>query len=226
MNLTAHYDKLYNDFIKEVKSKNYHSDNLIDSVEDNRLGITILIRPDSQVKKNIQTFLTDLKSIEPDQYYYRDSDIHITVLSIVSCYKGFDIAKLSVPDYVEIIKKSLTPHKRFKIEFNGITASSSCVMIQGFPIDNWLNGTRESLRINFKNSNLEQNIDQRYSIRAAHATVVRFGKQLSNPDELIRILNNYRQYYFGAFEVHSLELVCNDWYMRKEKLKELCRFEI
>ena len=226
MDLTSHYDNLYNDFIPEVKSNNYQTDKLIDSTDDNRFGITLIIRPDSYVKNGIQKFLIDLKAIEPDQYYYPDSDIHVTVMSIISCYRGFDPAQISVPDYVEIIKRSLVASRRFEIIFRGITASSACIMIQGFPNNNILSDIRESLRGNFKNSNLEQTIDQRYSIRAAHATVARFRKKLTRKDEYIKALNNYREYYFGTFEIDLLELVCNDWYMRNKKVKELHRFEI
>jgi 2'-5' RNA ligase len=147
-------------------------------------------------------------------------------LSIISCYKGFDPAQITVPDYVEMIKKSLPGHRRFEILFRGITASSSCIMIQGFPNNNMLTDIRESLRGNFKKSNLQQTIDQRYSICAAHATVARLRKKLTKKEEYFNVLNNYREYYFGTSEVASVELVSNDWYMRSKKVKELQRFEI
>ena len=226
MNLVDHYDTLYTDSIFKIKSDNCQTDHLIDSSLDDRFGITLLIRPNKQVKDQIQQFLSDLKIIEPNQYYYPDSDIHVTVLSLISCYSGFDLAKISMKDYVEVIKKSITAQKSFEIKFNGITASPSCIMIQGFLNDDTLPAIRDKLRKNFRNSTLEQTIDKRYSIQTAHATVVRFRQELTRKDEYIKVLEDYRDFYFGTFTVDTLELVYNDWYQRKEYAKELCEFEI
>jgi 2'-5' RNA ligase len=226
MNLVEHYNNLYKNSVLKIASENYEIDNLIDSSLDNRFGITLLTRPCRQVKNRIQEFLSDLKAIEPDQYYYRDSDIHVTVMSIITCYEGFDLSQIVLTDYVEIIKKSISTHKRFDIEFKGITASASGIMIQGFPKDDTLNSIRDDLRTNFKNSNLEQTIDKRYSIQTAHSTVVRFSQELTRVKEFVEVLDHYRNYDFGSFTVNSLELVYNDWYQRKEHVKELYRFEI
>ena len=174
MNLADHYDNLYKDAILKIKSDTYQTDNLIDSSLDNRFGITLLIRPGSQVKNRIQKFISDLKAIEPNQYYYPDSDIHVTVMSIISCYNGFDLAQISLIDYVELIKKSIATHKRIEIEFKGVTASPSCIMIQGFLSDDTLNRMRDNLRINFRNSNLEQTIDKRGHLKTAFIPVLYF----------------------------------------------------
>ncbi|MDP4186019.1 MAG: mutarotase [Bacteroidota bacterium] len=226
MNLVEHYNNLYTESILKIKSDNCQTDDLIDSSSDNRLGLTLLIRPDEQVKNQIQKFLSELKAIEPTQYYYPNSDIHITVLSIISCYNGFDIARISLEDYVKTIKKSLATRKSFEIEFKGITASPSCVMIQGFLNDDTLNKIRDDLRESFRNSKLEQTIDKRYSIQTAHSTVVRFRNELTRKDEYIQVLNDYRDYQFGTSVIDSLELVYNDWYQRREQVKELYRFEL
>lgn len=226
MNLVEHYNNLYKESIQKIKSDDYQTDDLIDSTLDNRFGITLIVRPTISVKNNIQTFLNDLKAIEPDQYYYPESDIHVTVLSIISCYKGFDLAQISILDYVALIKKSITSQKSIEIEFRGITASPSCIMIQGFLSDDTLNDIRDTLRINFKNSNLQQTIDQRYTIQSAHSTVVRFRKRLTKKDDYIKVLDHYRDYYFGTSTINTIELVYNDWYHRKEFVKDLYRLNI
>ena len=226
MNLIEHYNNLYKASILKIKSDCYQIDERIDSTAENRLGITLIIRPNIQVRNNIQTFLDDLKAIEPNQYYYPNSDIHVTALSLISCYNGFDIAQISILEYVELIKKSITAYKSFEIEFRGITASPSCIMVQGFLSDNTLNDIRDNLRLNFKNSNLQQTIDTRYAIQTAHTTVVRFRKELTKKDVFITVLDTYRDYNFGTSTINTLELVYNDWYQRKEFVKELYRFNI
>lgn len=85
-------------------------------------------------------------------------------MSIISCYDGFNLDTINLSKYISLIKKSLLNTSHIKIEFKGITASPSCLMIQGFMNDEGLNDMRNELRINFKNSDLQQSIDKRYAI--------------------------------------------------------------
>ena len=204
----------------------YQPDQLIDSNEDKRLGITLLLRPNSSVNKNIQKALSEIRSVEPDQYYYPDTDLHVTVMSIISCYDGFNLNQIRIDDYVDTIKKSLNGLRRFKIEFKGITASPSCLMVQGFLKDNTLNLIRDNLRGNFKNTNLVQSLDKRYTIHTAHSTIVRLKQALTNKEEFLNKVNEFRDFYFGSFEVNTLELVYNDWYHRKDRVKALYQFRL
>jgi 2'-5' RNA ligase len=225
MNLKQHYTSLYNESIEKIVTDTYQIDNQIDSLTDNRFGITLLIRPDSQTKKNIQGFLDELKQIDPEQYYYPNSDIHITVLSIISCYDGFDLATISIPDYIAIIEKSLIGIQDIAINFQGVTASPSAIMLQGFTNSDSLDDLRNNLRTNFTNSGLEESIDKRYSINTAHSTVARFRKEISDKEKLIAVLEKYRNFDFGKFKVEKYHLVYNDWYQRKQFVKELHEFQ-
>ncbi|MDO5970227.1 mutarotase [Flavivirga aquimarina] len=224
MNLESHYKKLYNESISKISSENYEIDNLIDSNKDNRLGITLLIRPPTEIKNRIQKFIKDIKEIEPNQYFYPNSDIHITVMSIISCYEGFDISTIDLEKYIELTKKCLIEKKDLNISFRGITASTSGIMIQGFMDNNELNEIRDRLRKEFKNSNLEQSLDKRYSIQTAHSTIVRFRKELSQKRKLLEFLDENINYEFGTFKVNEFELVYNDWYQRKKYVKEIHKF--
>lgn len=226
MNLPEHYDTLYKNSIEKIRSGQYQLDPLIDAAEDNRYGITLLLRPDSQTKQQIQAFLSELNAIDPAQYYYPNSDIHVTVMSIISCYSGFELGQISVPDYVELIQKSIPAHSQIEICFKGITASPSCVMVQGFLTDDTLNSIRENLRTNFRNSDLEQSIDKRYTIQTAHATVARFREPLRNTSAYLQVLEKYRDHDFGTFTADALELVHNDWYQRERFVQPLHRFSL
>ncbi|MDP4290653.1 MAG: mutarotase [Bacteroidota bacterium] len=226
MNLAEHYHNLYQDSIRKIISDEYQIDKLIHFPGDHRLGITLIIRPGNQVKNKIQGFLDELKAIDPCQYYYPDSDIHVTLMSIISCYEGFDLSGISIADYVEVINEILTDQKGFEIEFKGITASPSCIMIQGFFKDDTLNGLRDRLRMKFRSLALQQTIDARYAIQTAHSTVVRFCKPISGKSDFIDVLEKYRDYPFGTFKVNSVFLVCNDWYQRERATKELYTFNL
>lgn len=224
MNLESHYKKLYNESIRKISSDNYEIDDLIDSNKDNRFGITLLIRPSIEIKERIHTFITEIKKIEPNQYYYPNSDIHITVMSIISCYDGFDLKTIDLAKYIKLTEKCLAEKKDLNITFRGITTSASGIMIQGFMDNNELNDIRNRLRKEFKNSNLEQSLDKRYSIQTAHSTIVRFRTELNQKGKLLEFLDKNLNYQFGTFKVNEFELVYNDWYQRKKHVKEIHKF--
>lgn len=226
MNLQSHYNALYTKAITLLNTNAYTLDPLIESKTDKRFGITLVIRPSMMVKAEIQDFINTLKVLDPNQYYYPNSDIHITVMSIISCRDGFSLDQITVDDYVAVINKCLKNIGAFKVQFKGVTASDSCVMIQGFLESNTLNILRDNLRLEFNNIDLVQSIDVRYSIQTAHATVVRYKHKISNKNKYIDQIAAYRDYNFGTFKVNALELVYNDWYQRAQHVKKLHEFEI
>ncbi|MFD0989824.1 2'-5' RNA ligase family protein [Mariniflexile jejuense] len=226
MNLKEHYESLYKTSIKQIEADAYDIDTLIDSPSDNRFGITLLIRPSETIKNEIQKFLDILKAIDPNQYYYVNSDIHITVMSIISCYDGFELKSINISEYITLINESIQNVSNLKIEFKGITASTSCIMVQGFMNTEALNDARNNLRIKFKNSTLKQSIDKRYTIQTAHATVLRFKEKIIDKSKFLEIVEKYKNHEFGTFEVKSIELVYNDWYQKAKFVKKLSEFSI
>jgi len=224
-NLSLHYNKLYTDSINKIGNAEYEIDPLIDDSTDRRFGITLVIRPDAATKTNIQRFLSELKAIEPNQYYYQNSDLHVTLMSIISCYEDFSLGNIVVEDYVNLIDGVLKQFSAFNIQFRGLTASTSCILIQGFLTDT-LNEIRDALRKVFKASTLQQSIDKRYAIQTAHSTVVRFRKPLSKIEELLSLVDQYKDFDFGTFEVKQIELVYNDWYQREKFVRMLHTFKI
>ena len=226
MNLTEHYNQLYKKSSKAILTEQYKLDPQINNPSDSRFGLTLLIRPSETIKANIQLFLEEIKAIEPNQYYYPDSDLHITVMGIISCYEGFTLDQINIPEYIDLIEQSLVELDQIEIEFRGLTASPSAIMIQGFPTDESLNIFRNKLRESFKNSTLEQSIDSRYTIAAAHSTVMRFQEKLENTKQLIQFAEKFRDYNFGKFQVKKLELVYNDWYQRERNTIHLADFNL
>ncbi|MFL9831518.1 2'-5' RNA ligase family protein [Flavobacterium sp. ST-87] len=226
MDLKAHYKKLFDRSVQNILNNKYVLDPEIDSNNDNRYGITLLIRPSEKVKKQIQRFLSALKEVDNSQYYYPNTDIHITVLSIISCQTGFSLNQINTEEYLTVIEENLDSIANLEIHCKGITASDSAVMIQGFPSDESLNSFRDSLRKAFSKTNLKQSIDSRYTLLTAHSTVCRFRAPIENTAELIAVLEKYKHYDFGTFQVNTLDLVYNDWYQRAEKTQIIHQFKI
>lgn len=204
----------------------FEYDALINSPNDSRRGITLLARPPESIKAAIKVLLDDLQDTEPWQYYYPTTDIHLTGLSIISCYEGFTLNQMDTNAYVALIREVLHTHPSFKVSFSGLTASPSCLIVQGFPLDAELKNIRNELRKKFYNSNLQHSIDKRYSIQTAHSTIVRFRNPLLNPASFLQKVKKYQTLDLGTFEVTELELVFNDWYQRASTTVMLERFSL
>jgi 2'-5' RNA ligase len=198
--------------IDSFKSNRCDVDPLIHDQTDTRRGITALSYLEGDVGERISSFLEELKIIEPEQYYYPKNELQLTILSIISCTRGFKLSSIDAEAYSSIFKEVIKNIGVFKIYYKGITVSPSCVLIQGFPDCKQLDHLRDSLRIGFKRAKLESTIDSRYKISTAHTTAVRCSRPFKNSDDFVAMLTKYRNCNFGTLEVNSLELVFNNWY--------------
>jgi 2'-5' RNA ligase len=176
------YDKMWADAFEKIKRNELDLDPLIDTPNDSRLGITLQVKPDNKNIENfnlfLNIFLKEAQNIELGQYCYLPDEIHITVMSIINCKTGFNLSEISLPDYVGYIEESINNIPPFSIEFKGITASPSCILIQGFPENDSLEQIRNNLRTEFGDGSPYNTIDTRYRIQTAHCTVIRFRQKL------------------------------------------------
>jgi 2'-5' RNA ligase len=216
MDLQAHYDAMRQDAFQKLSRGEADLDTLLDSEHDTRRGITLLARPPARITSLIEALLADFQQLEPTQYYYPTSDIHLTILSIISCYQGFTLDAIDPEKYKQAVRTILQHTSPFRIRFTGLTASLGGIIVQGFPEDTGLQSLRNQVRRYFQASGLQQSIDQRYSIQTAHVTVVRFRNKLADPARLRQAVERFEHYNIGSFEVDTLELVYNDWYQRQE----------
>lgn len=226
MNLTQHYDRLWQQSLARFEQGDFVLDDQIDNPDDKRFGITLLLRPDQAVKNRICRFIDELEAVEPEQYYYPDTDFHITVMSVISCYTGFSLEQIDLKAYARVIRKVLKDISAFTIDLKGITASPSCIMLQGYPQGHTLDIVRDRLREYFKATELEQSIDQRYTIQTAHSTVMRFRKPVQQKQQLLDVLKAYRTFHFGTFKVGEMALVFNDWYQKNDVVQTLAKFDL
>ena len=224
--LAHHYDLLWKESLQTIEREGFDYDPLLGSSSDNRLGITLLIRPNLRLMDAIQPFMEEIREIEPDHHFYPYSDIHVTVMPIISCYGGFRLERISPPDYIHLLEECLTGLPSFDIQYKGVTASPSCLMIKGFPSDGTLDEIRNRLRKAFKNSSLEQSLDKRYPLQTAHSTVIRFKHPVKRQRDILQRLDRFKDFDFGKSEVGELELVFNDWYQRKEWVQKLYGFRL
>jgi len=214
MNLAAHYDAMRTTAMRQLASGAAELDPLLDAPHDTRRGLTLLARPPAAITAAIEAVLADFRRIEPAQYYYPGSDIHLTILSIISCYPGFALTAIDPAAYRASGRTLARASRPFGLRYAGLTASAGGIMVQGFPQGAGLQQLRDATRVLFQESGLPQSIDQRYRLQTAHSTIIRFRAPLADPAGLLALLKKYERHAFGSFEVTSLELVYNDWYQR------------
>lgn len=226
MKLLTQYDQLFEKAIPQIEAGKASVDPMLDDPDDDRFGLALIVLPSQGVLKKVQEFLSELNAREPSQYPYPVEQIHMTVLSVISCVEGFQLGDIQVPEYLATLERSLAEVDSFEIEYKGITASKSSIMIQGFPKDDTLELLRERLRVNFLESGLHQTMDARYKLSTAHATVFRFRRPLKKPQDFADFLQQNRNRNFGHQKVSELQLVYNDWYHRPEKSIPVATFRL
>jgi 2'-5' RNA ligase len=226
MELQAKYDQLWQAAAAHLAKGCCETDALLDDPADSRRGITLIARPPGAVKAAIQDLLEPLRNLEPDQYYYPAPDLHLTILSLISCHPGFTLNQVAPQAYIQVVREALQDVAAFEIEFKGVTASPSCVMVQGFVADTELSKVRQNLRSAFQDGGLFHTIDSRYPLQTAHSTVVRYRKPLRQPQSFLEKLQTLRTKDLGTWRVQELELVFNDWYQRQALTQTLATFRL
>jgi len=76
--------------------------------------------------------------------------LHLTILSIISCYVGFELAQIRTENYRILIDECIS--EQIDIRFEEVTASPSGILVQGIPKGDGLKSLRNELRNKFKSS--------------------------------------------------------------------------
>lgn len=191
---------------------------LFNKDRDSRRGLTVLARVSPEVSSRVAHFLDSLKRLEPDQYYTRPEELHVTVLALFTATEQYQPYFSKEEDYRQAVREALQDAPAFTLAFAGVTASRGVIMVQGFPQGEALNAIRQSLRNALGRVGLGHGLDNRYPIRAAHLSVARFAAPLSAPERTADFLLAHRETDFGGTTVRRLETVANDWYLSQDRV--------
>lgn len=222
--LREHYQNILTRAKPFIQSAQNEVDSEMYNPKDIRFGLGLRLILSSEILHNSQLLTKEIQKVEPHQYYYPLTNIHATVLALISCTYNFKKEDIDVVRYIRSIECALEGVSSFEVEFNGVTTSTSSIMIQGFPKDDQLEKMRQNLRKVFKSSDLRQNIDERYAIIGLHATVMRYKKPIDYPTELLTTIQNFREHQLGSMRVNKIQFVYNDWYHRIDKTEVLSEF--
>lgn len=183
---------------------------LLEPDMDTRMSVSLIIRPPELISSNIISLTDKLRSEEPDMYYYPQSDMHITVMDILSGAPGRQVPD-NISDYALCISECTLNVRPFQIDFVGLTASDGALLVCGY-YERGLETLRELLRSSLAAKNLA--LEERYKTSSAHITVARFIKKIGSPERFLRFCNYGPQ--FGTMRVSSVELVYHNWYDSKK----------
>jgi 2'-5' RNA ligase len=218
--LQSRYNRLWSATIKKIRDGNIEPDPVLAAgMPDRRRGLTVIARPSPDVRQRVAAFLRQLRRLEPDQYYYAPSELHLTVLSLFTATANYRQFLAQAGFYVSAVDAALRKVAPIRIEFSGVTASSGAIMIQGFFENEALNKVRDALRRQLRIRGLAEGVDGRYRLRTAHMTVARFRAPLRDGTRFAALLEDARHRTFGETNIRSVNLVKNDWYMTRGVLK-------
>lgn len=194
--------------------------------DDRRRGISLVVRPEPQVSQRFFALLNRIRQLEPDQYFYRPGEFHVTVMTLVSSSVGFSLDGKEVEAYHSVFARLFKQWRPFFIRFRGLTASPAAVLAQGYADNDYLNQLRAAIRRELGLVGLAGSLDTRYRIVTGHVTLIRFRSQLRDSGRLLALLGAAREQDFGTSQVSQVDFVENDWYMSEDKVRVLRRYAL
>ncbi|HWH72157.1 MAG TPA: 2'-5' RNA ligase family protein [Candidatus Sulfotelmatobacter sp.] len=225
--LSEHYACLWQGAIGEIRAGKVEIDAILASGQaDRRRGLTVIARPSPEVQERVMGFLEALRRIDPEQYYYEPSELHVTFLSLFTATVEHERFFARREAYLSAVDAALSQVPAFKIEFTGVTVSRGAVMIQGYPQNGILNTARDRLRAELRQRGLVEGLDGRYRLETAHMTAARFRRGLQNSHHFAVALETHRHHVFGQSHVSGLDLVRNDWYMSRQNVCRMKAYEL
>ncbi len=225
--IQANYDEMWRRAMQAFQRGELQIDaQLLDIEHDRRLGLGCIIRPRLAALPAVPALLDELACLAPDQHCYRLEELHISVLTPIPSFVGFDLRAVPLEDYLEIFRTAAAAHPPFALTFAGVTASPSAIMLQGYFPPDTLASLRATLMAALEDARLAVGMDRRYPLRGAHMTLLRFSRPPSNLGLLRQCLVELRETPFGSSRVTEIRLVTADWYMSHKKVRTVARFPL
>ncbi len=225
--LRLRYDEMWSTTIGKIRSGQVELDPVLAAqAGDERRGLTVVARPSAPVRRRAQALVRQMRQIEPDQYYYAASELHVTILSLFTATEHHASFFARKDQYISAVSAALKNAELFVIRFEGVTVSPGTMMIQGFFESNALNRLRDTLRQQLWIRGLGAGVDERYRLETAHMTVARFRAPLRDGHRFAMMLEQARTRRFGTSIVRSLSLVANDWYLSRHSTEVLKRYRL
>lgn len=188
---------------------------LANSGRDMRQGLTLVATIPAHVRRNIMFCLQKLAAIEPNQYFYPSSDLHITIIDIIAASPAFELTSLEKEKYKTVVGEVVSQVRPIHWRLAGIITSPGALLVKGY-----YSGELETLR-NLIREKLPQNdllLKERYKTISGHVTIGRYTSHIKQSERFLGSLTDLKTVNFGQFTTGSLDLVVHDWYNHNSQL--------
>ena len=171
-------------------------------------GISAVIRLSPSTACRLCEVTSSLHALAgPKHFAYREDDLHITVCSLSSCREVAEVDNLRVADYVRTLRGIAKRYREHRVHFQGLTASSSVVMAQGWPVGPSFQSFRQELRECLSNEDLLDEPENGEARTMAHCSLVVFSDPVDNPAKLINFIDTHRDTEYGSSVARAIEVV-------------------
>ncbi|MEZ9412309.1 MULTISPECIES: 2'-5' RNA ligase family protein [Vibrio] len=224
------YDDMWQRFEFALKRNEYELDPYLSDLEnDTRRGITALAylnQGNRSTINEITRFQKEVRELEPEQYYHPSNELHLTILSVISCLPEFALTEIDVNPYIDVFRSALKNAGKIEIRYQGVSASPNCIVIQGFPTSDTLERLRNELKTQLTEAGVRVTFDSRYKLVTAHSSIIRFKAPLNDAQQLLALCQRYRNHDFGRVVLEDFELVFNNWYQNLDVTKSLAKYRV
>jgi 2'-5' RNA ligase len=195
------------------------ADELSNPGSDQRCGVNLICRPSPEVTALASSIQRELKRLEPDQYYYEESALHLTLVEACHSKSFIEARKIAeqLGNGMEGILASLSA-PRIASSNLGIDPRGCALMFS--PVDGGLDRVRGLLTERLHKLGIP--VDPRYPQRSAHVTLLRYIRPLKVDSKTwwkrLRSVN-----FRGAvnWDLSSLWLTCGaNWYGTRSRITE------
>ena len=186
---------------------------------DQRSGVNIVARPSISVLDQISALQNQLRVIEPKQYYYPGSDLHLTVLEICSGTESAHADRV-LNEVLAVAPAILSqlPSPILRQASARVDGHAGVVVFQD-------SGTLSDLRqcLSSRLAARGVSVSPRYASASAHITFMRFINQLAGRWEQLVNFSNLH----GSWQPDELWVTSGaTWYGMKSRIKEIGPFKL
>ena len=210
------YTRIHTESCSSIINEGVHPDRYLrHPATDRRFGLTLLVEIDRILSESMCSIGEEIKMIEPEQYYYPATDLHVTVLDLVGAHEGFRCDEREIGIFSSMVVDAVKEVEPFDILFKGLILSPTGVLVKGYYREG-LPVLRELLRREAGNRRVDMR--ERYQSITAHASLMRYSSPVADREQLLRFMEKNRDRTIGLVTVRSCTLVIHDWYNRRKEV--------
>jgi 2'-5' RNA ligase len=192
---------------------------------DGRYGVNIVARPPESVVALIRDFQSGLRRVDPRQYFYPASDLHLTILEIRHGHSR-PIDAPVVARIASAVRKASAEMPAPQLADGRVGFDGATVTLHGFPGDERLQRLRERMIRALEEARIP--FEPRYRRDTAHVTFVRYLEEVSDPAAWARHLRDFQERVHPmAWDVEAVHVTAGaTWYGRSDRLERFGPFPL